>query len=127
MSVVPVDERDGSWERHLPRYRVFQGGRTIGEQSWTGGTTSTYDVTGVDVLKVIDWAQRRAGDGATYAIALVVDAEEGRGPVWLVGVDGNDTTEPGDPQHAQQGRMLTRRKHPVGIPEADRATRWTAR
>jgi hypothetical protein len=32
----------------------------------------TYDITGADVLQVIDWAQRQAGDSLTYAIALVL-------------------------------------------------------
>jgi hypothetical protein len=120
MSVVPVDERDCEWERHLTRFRVYLQTNGPGE---TGGGTATYDVTGADVLQVIDWAQRRAGAGATYSIALVVDAQEGRGLVWLVGIDGNDTTVPATPEWTAQDRMLTRRGHPVGIPEADRASR----
>jgi hypothetical protein len=120
MSVVPVDERDCSWERHLPRLRVYFQRSIHGS---TGGSTSTYDVTGADVLQVIDWAQRRAGADATYSIALVVDAEEGRGLVWLVGTDGNDTADPPDPEWTVQQRMLTRVRERIGIPPADRATR----
>jgi hypothetical protein len=50
------------------------------------------------VLQVSDWAQRQAGDRLTYAVALVCDDADmqrlspghGRGPVWLVGMDGHD-------------------------------------
>jgi hypothetical protein len=62
------------------------------------GWTDTYDLTGADVLQAIDWAQRPAGDGLTYAVALVEDDDtpaerrpgRARGLVWLVGGDGND-------------------------------------
>lgn len=81
----------------------------------------------VDVVQVIDWAQRQAGHTLTYAVALVQDDEtpaqqrsaHGRGLVWLVGRDGND--HPTDPAQAQPWqRMLTRRDDPVGIPPSDR-------
>lgn len=125
MSVVPVDERDSGWEHDRPRFRVY----LHDSGSRTGGTTWTYDITGADVLQVIDWAQREAGDRRTYAIALVYDdatmedqsSGHGRGLVWLVGMDGNDVAEPGSPEWAVQQRMLTRRFQPVGIAEPDRA------
>lgn len=124
MSIVPVDERDGGWESQLPRFRVYvQGGGSYGGVQWTGGTTATYDVVGADVLQVIDWVQGHATGGATYSVALVVDREGERGLVWLVGMDGNDVAEPGDPAHEVQRRMLVRRTHPVGVPDADRSTR----
>jgi hypothetical protein len=122
--IVPVDERDSGWEDHRPRFRVYLHGS--GETS-TGGWTATYDVTGADVLQVVDWAQAQAGDSRTYAVALVYDdkAEEesnpghGRGLVWLVGMDGNDH----DPENplvvATQQRMLNRRGAPLAVPEAD--------
>ena len=124
IEIVPVDERDSSWEEPSPRFRVYL--HHSGD-SWTGGATSTYDVTGADVLQVIDWAQQQAGDTRTYAVALVRDdaAEEardpghGRGLVWLVGVDGNGA--PWDEREADaQRRMLARRKNPVVVPVADR-------
>jgi hypothetical protein len=95
----------------------------------TGGWTDTYDITGADVLQVIDWAQRQAGDQLAYAVALVRDDEElertnpgfGRGLVWLVGMDGNDSTDEGSAEREVQRRMLLRRLGPVGIPEMDRA------
>ena len=91
--------------------------------------TDTYDITGADVLQVIDWAQRQAGDRLTYAVALVRDDVErerrnpgcGRGLVWLVGADGNETTEEQSAGREVQRRMLRRRVDPVGVPEADRA------
>src|SRR4051812_5846008 len=100
IEIQAVDERDSSWEVTLPgpgggpRFRVYLHGSGI---DTTQGATWTYDVTGADVLQVIDWAQRQAGDRLTYAVALVYDDAErerlesgyGRGLVWLVGMDGN--------------------------------------
>ena len=124
IQIVHVDERSSGWENPQPRFRVYLHGS--GPDS-TQGWTDTYDVTGADVLQVIDWAQRQAGDSFTYAVALVYDdaAREqqdpgfGRGLVWLVGVDGNDT--PIDALEAdRQRRMLVRRTDPVSIPAEDR-------
>jgi len=79
----------------------------------------TYDVTGAHVLQVIDWAQHQAGNRLTYAVALVVDDAEmertspgqGRGLVWLVGMDGNDTALDAEEATAQD-RMIRRRTQP---------------
>lgn len=125
VSIVPVDERDCGWEVNSPRFRVYLHGS--GEAS-TAGWTATYDVTGADVVQVIDWAQAQAGAGRTYAVALVYDdsAQEestpgfGRGLVWLVGMDGNDH-DPEDPVLvATQERMLQRRQTPLVVPDGDR-------
>ena len=70
LRIVGVDERNSNWERHRPRFRVYLHGS--GESS-TSGWTDTYDVTGADVLQVIDWAQQQAGATLTWAVALVVD------------------------------------------------------
>jgi hypothetical protein len=126
MQVTQVDERDSGWEDAHPRFRVYLHGS--GETS-TGGWTDTHDVTGADVLQVIDCAQRQAGDRLTYAVALVRDdADEerrnpgyGRGLVWLVGMNGNDNTEFDSPEREVQLRMLARRRLPVGIPRLDGA------
>jgi hypothetical protein len=126
MKVTRVDERDSGWEDPNPRFRVYLHGS--GETS-TGGWTDTYDITEADVLQVIDWAQRQAGVQLTYAVALVRDDADmercnpgyGRGLVWLVGMDGNDTTQSDSPERVVQQRMLARRRLPVGIPEVDRA------
>ena len=126
MQVRKVDERDSGWEDSAPRFRVYLHGS--GETS-TRGWTDTYDITGADVLQVIDWAQRQAGDRLTYAVALVRDDAQrerlnpgtGRGLVWLVGMDGNDTTDDESPESDVQRRMLLRRSAPVGLPPADGA------
>ena len=124
VQVVQVDERDSGWENSHPRFRVYLHGS--GPTS-THGWTDTYDVTGADVLQVIDWAQRQAGDSLTYAVALVHDDPardqlnpgSGRGLVWLVGMDGN--TNPIDTEEAETlDRMLARRREAVGVPLFDR-------
>jgi hypothetical protein len=94
----------------------------------TGGWTATYDVTGADVLQVVDWAQAQAGHTRTYAVALVYDDDPtaglnpsyGRGLVWLVGMDGNDHNPENPVVVATQHRMLNRRIAPVVVPEDDR-------
>jgi hypothetical protein len=82
------------------------------------------------VLQVIDWAQRQAGDSRTYAVALVCDDNarrrsspgDGRGLVWLLGMDGNDSAASRRATQTQE-RMLARRLEPVGIPPLDRMPR----
>lgn len=125
MRVFSVDERDSSWELPAPRFRVYLHGS---ERDATCGWTATYDILDADVLQAIDWAQRQAGDQLTYAVALVyddaaherLDPGHGRGLVWLLGRDGNDSPN-GEPALAEaQQRMLKRRHDPVRVPEADR-------
>lgn len=123
VQIVGVDERDNHWERHDPRFRVYLHGS--GGAS-THGWTDTYDVIGADVLQVIDWAQRQAGGVLTYAVALVYDDEaedqrngDGRGLVWLVGMDGNDAVTD-EASMGVQRRMIARRTAPVGVPAHDR-------
>jgi hypothetical protein len=121
--VVQVDERDNNWEDTSPRFRVY----LHGSGDTTHGWTDTYDVTGADVLQVIDWAQRQAGESLTYSVALVYDDKAfeqlnpgcARGLVWLVGLDGN--TNAADPEETERlDRMLARRGDPVGVPPTDR-------
>lgn len=119
MQVTRVDERDCGWEDPHPRFRVYLHGS---RETTTAGWTDTYDITGADVLQVIDWAQRQAGDRLTYAVALVRDDAEmernnpgyGRGLVWLVGMDGNDDTDDDPAGRLVQQRMLARRRLPSG-------------
>ncbi len=126
MQVIKCDERDSGWEDRDPRFRVYLHGSTA---TSTEGWTDTYDITGADVLQAIDWAQRQAGNQFAYAVALVRDDKErerinpgsGRGLVWLIGMDGNDSTGEGTAEREVQRRMLLRRLKPVGIPEVDRA------
>ena len=57
IQVIAVDERTNCQERHDPCFRVYlheSGGDT------TFGAVATYDITGADVLQVIDWAQTQA-------------------------------------------------------------------
>lgn len=124
VQIVQVDERDNNWEVPVSRYRVYLHGS--GEAA-TLGWTDTYDITGADIVQVIDWAQRQADDSLTYAVALVYDDRmsekqnpgHGRGLVWLIGMDGNDqATTPAEAD--KQNRMLTRRRAPITIPVADR-------
>jgi hypothetical protein len=117
---VQVDERDASWEGPDPRFRVYLHGS--GETE-TAGWTDTYDITGGDVLQVIDWAQKQAGGKLTYAVAPVIEdttqpADERQGLVWLIGMDGNDVDTDPDERTKKQ-RMLARRAHPVRVPDFD--------
>ncbi len=90
-----VDERDSGWEREDPTFRVYLQTRVGPGQS---ASTATYDVTGGNVLQVIEWAGRAAGNERTFAVALVYDdvyLEQvnpgiGRGLVWLLGRDANE-------------------------------------
>ena len=131
MRVTDADERDSSWEDDHPRFRVYLHGS---REASTAGWTDTYDITDADVLQVIDWAQRQAGHRLTYAVALVrddldkerVNPGHGRGLVWLVGMDGNDTVDDVGEERAVQDRMLARRQNPVDIPWADQAP-WNLR
>ncbi len=124
IEIRQVDERDSSWEDDHPRFRVYLHGS--GEDT-TYGWTDTYDITGADVLQVIDWAERQAGTALTYAVALVSDdvahdrlnPGHGRGLTWLVGMDGNDTTEPDSSDEMTQRRMLGRRHHRIHVGEGD--------
>lgn len=121
--IEQVDERDSNWEDGQPRFRVYVHGS--GDSS-TSGWTDTYDITGADVLQVIDWAQKQAGDALTYAVALVRDDDaqdhrdpgRGRGLVWLVGMDGNDAATTSREAETQE-RMLQRRRHPVRVSPTD--------
>jgi len=96
MQIVLVDERDSHWESTTPRFRVYL--QTPGD-SRRSHSTATYDVIGGDVVQVINWAAARAGSDLTYGVALVYDdalAEQtnpgsGRGLIWLVGRDLNDS------------------------------------
>lgn len=115
MVMEHVDERDSGWEEHGPRFRVYlfeQSGFRVaddGSQS-PGYATTTWDVTGADIVDVLGWAQHQAGDRGLYSVALVADGydeQTGRGLVWLVGMDYEDT--PTDQTRSVLRRMLRRR------------------
>ena len=123
MKIEPVDERDSRWEDHSPRYRVYvfdESGRR-GEPDGTlsqGYATSTWDVTGADLIDTLRWAQDRAGDRGLFSIALVADGYDTyteRGLVWLVGMDYQDRPRD-DRARVVQEQMLGRRGHVVITP-----------
>lgn len=124
MQIVGIDERDSSWECSNPRFRVYLHGSG---KALTHGWTDTYDITGADVLQVIDWAQKQARDSLTYAIALVwddlrheeINPGHGRGLIWLIGEDGNSSSTDERAVDALR-RMLARRTDPVLVPRVDR-------
>ena len=129
MQIIAVDERTNYRELSDPCFRVYL--HESGVDTTFGGV-ATYDITGADVLQVIDWAQTQAKEWAnatgnaclTYAIAYVPEGpatsdRDRRTLVWLLGLDGNDTAQ--GEQLAAQRRMLERRTDPVGMPKADRA------
>lgn len=95
MRVEAVDERDSRWEDHEARYRVYFFDSGPEELDWSDPPASwgvrTKDVTGAEYSDVLEYARAGAGPGALYAIALVVDDPvDGRGLVWLAGMDYND-------------------------------------
>jgi hypothetical protein len=126
ISILQVDERDSHWEDWGPRFRVYLHGRPQHDGS-AGGWTDNYDITGADVIQVIDWAQKQAAGELTYSIALVVDDDDeegrnpgqGRGLVWLLGQDGNMNFDPGSSLADAQARMLVRKREPIGVPPRD--------
>jgi len=124
MRIEPVDERDSRWEDHTPRFRVYvfdESGR-LGHPDGTlsqGYATSTWDVTGADLIDTIRWAQDRAGDRGIFSIALVADGyhmHNDRGLVWLVGMDYQDTPRDDHSREVQE-QMLRRRGRLVVTPE----------
>lgn len=85
MRVVEVDERDSSWESSAPRFRLytFEG---------AAGAVTTLDFLDAQIHDVLEAANLAGTDGRLWSIALVVDSESnGRGMVWLSGMDYNDT------------------------------------
>ncbi len=123
MKIEPVDERDSRWEDHGPRFRVYmfdEYGRR-GEPDGTlsqGYATSTWDITGADLIDALRWAQERAGDRGLFSIALVADGYDrctDRGLVWLVGMDYQDSPWD-DLAREVQEQMLRRRGRMVVTP-----------
>lgn len=120
ISFEEVDERTSSWEVSRSIYRVYIHG--LNEEGEID-TTVTYDISGADVLQALDWAQKRAGIGHAWALALVTKQPNGDGHlvpglVWLVGMDGQDS--PWDPWEEQvKRRMMQRVGAPIGLSSFD--------
>jgi hypothetical protein len=124
IEIDAVDERDSSWEEAAPRFRVYL--HSSGAET-TYGTTWTYDITGADVLQVIDWGAA-SGRGPAHLcrrsrarrrIQGTAQLGQGRGLVWLVGMDGSDTTDDDSRERIVQQGMLRRRTQPIVVPAAD--------
>lgn len=130
MHVVEVDERDASWERDDPIFRlyVFEG---------PGNAVTAMDVTETDVegaLKVARGATQH--DGLLWSLALLEKDQLGdRGLVWLSGTDYNSrprTVRDWAMRGRMQDRFLraraTRGEEPL-LPDGKRVIRmayeWT--
>lgn len=123
MRIEPVDERDNRWEDDSPRFRVYvfdEYGVRVGRDGTysQGYATSTWDVTGADLIDTLRWAQDRAGDRGLYSIALVADGygtHTDRGLVWLAGNDYQHTPMDDRTREVQE-QMLRRRGRPIVSP-----------
>jgi hypothetical protein len=113
MDVIEVDERDSSWEDPWPRFRVY-----LYEDHKGSYATRTYDITGADVLEVIQWAQDNVrGEDGLIAVALVgthYGGEERQGLVWLLGSDDVYSSEPTETERAVLDKMRARGTRPLG-------------
>lgn len=93
--IVAVDERDSRWEEHSPTFRVYVQSTSDRNSS---ASTSTFDVSGVDIEGAIRLARGMCGPRDHISIALVRDnadhstegGQVGRGLVWLLGQDRNE-------------------------------------
>ena len=79
----PIDPRDTGWEVWNPAYRVYFWRRV----SATGWGSRELEVSGDDIVAVLDWATRNANDGETYTLFAVVDYGDERGLIRLAGHD----------------------------------------
>jgi hypothetical protein len=95
---VSVDERDSTWDRDDPRFRVyvFEG---------ADNAVTTVDILDATIEQALESALALSNrDEHIWALALVDDDSRGRrGLVWLSGMDYNDTPKaPRDWQRRQQ-------------------------
>lgn len=99
MRAIRVDERDSTWERDDPRFRVdmFEG---------AGNGVTTVDVPDATIEQALESALAlSSGDEHIWALALVDDDSRGmRGLVWLSGMDYNDA--PSAPHDWQRRRQM---------------------
>lgn len=123
MRVTPSDERDARWERDDARYRlyVFRGPQ---------GDTHTFDLEAATLTDALEHARIASEDDRSlWALALVVDADAGRGLVWLSGGDLHEvpaTAAARARRREMQDRYLAacaRRDDPVVLPDGRRLIR----
>lgn len=80
-----MDERDSTWERDDPRFRVYV-------FAGPGNAVSTVDVLDATIEQALESARTLSkGDECLWALALVDDHSRGsRGLIWLSGMDYHD-------------------------------------
>ncbi|MET0886506.1 MAG: hypothetical protein ABWX92_08655, partial [Mycetocola sp.] len=85
MRAIEVDERDATWERDDPRFRVyvFKG---------AGNAVTTLDILDATIEEALETAITLShGDQHLWSLALVEQDPRGmRGLIWLSGMDYND-------------------------------------
>ena len=102
MRVIEVDERDSTWERDDPRFRVyvFKG---------AGNEVTTLDILDATIEEALEAAMALShGDKHLWSLALVEQDPRGmRGLIWLSGMDYNDP--PGTASEWQHRRQMQNR------------------
>lgn len=122
MRVTLVDERDSSWESLAPRYRmyVYEG---------AGNAVTTLDFEGARYADVVSAGAIADRDGRLWSAAMVIDDSQGRGLVWITGLDYNDrpvTSAEWAARREMQDRYLSARSlagAPVVLPDGRRLIR----
>jgi hypothetical protein len=126
MQVRSSDERDSTWERYDPLFRVyvFRG---------PSGVSHTLDIEGATLTEALDQARMASEDDRSlWALALVEGRGEQRGLVWLSGADYHsrpDTAAERARRREMQDRLLaarSRRGEPVVLPNGHRLIRMFA-
>jgi hypothetical protein len=79
----PIDPRDQRWEVWRPTYRVYFW-RPV---SPTGWGSREFEVSGGDIVAILDWAERHADHGETFTVFVVVGEGDRLGLVRLAGDD----------------------------------------
>jgi hypothetical protein len=85
----PIDPRDQGREVWRPTYRVYFW-RPV---SPTGWGSREFEVSGGDIVAILDWAERHADGGETFTVFVVVDEGDRLGLVRLAGVDPTRTSD----------------------------------
>ncbi|MET0886192.1 MAG: hypothetical protein ABWX92_07050 [Mycetocola sp.] len=102
MRTIEVDERDSTWERDDPRFRlyVFKG---------ADNAVTTLDILNATIEEALETAIALShGDKHLWSLALVEqDARGMRGLIWLSGMDYNDP--PGTAREWQHRRQMQNR------------------
>ena len=91
MDIRPVDPRDTDWEMTCTSFRVYfwkaQPSPPIAPEHRGGHDSTEFEISGVEVGEVLEWAEATAPRGSTYTVYAVVEQGGERGLVRLAGVD----------------------------------------